>query len=50
MNQETIKNAQICPMCGSEMERDRTDSPHDLYTEHCTCANHNCEYSMTVCK
>lgn len=47
---EIIKNTQICPMCGSEMKRAKTDSPHNIYTENRICANHECEYEMTICK
>lgn len=43
----TITNNRKCPVCGSDMERDGTDSPHDLYTEHRTCANINCGISHT---
>lgn len=50
MNQEVIKNTQICPMCGSEMKRDKSDSPHDLYTENYTCQKRECENTMTVYK
>ncbi len=49
MNEDVIKNVIICPMCGSEMKRDKSDSPHDLYTVKCTCTNHKCEYEDTIC-
>lgn len=44
----TITNNKKCPVCGSDMTRDKTDSPHDLYTEHRTCRNPICGVSVTI--
>ena len=43
-----ITNNKPCPVCGSDMRRDATDSPHDMYTGHYTCANHECNISTTI--
>lgn len=42
-----ITNNRTCPLCGSDMERDAEDSPHDVYTEHCICKNPECGISHT---
>lgn len=45
--QNFVTNNRTCPVCGSDMKRDASDSPHDLYTEHCTCTNQECGISAT---
>lgn len=44
----TIANTVPCPVCGSDMKRDVTDSPHDRYTGHFTCQNRECNVTKTV--
>lgn len=46
--EQTITNKVICPCCGSEMKRDKTDSPHDRYTGNFTCQNRDCNVSTVV--
>lgn len=46
--QHTITNAATCPVCGSDMKREKSDSPHDRYTGHFTCQNRNCNVSTTI--
>lgn len=46
--QQTITNSVFCPVCGSEMKRDKSDSPHDMYTGHFTCQNEDCNVSATM--
>ena len=43
-----VNNNKTCPCCGSDMRRNSTDSPHDLYTEHYTCMNQQCTASVTI--
>ena len=38
----TIVDTKRCPVCGSDMKRDKTDNPHDVYTGHYTCCNQKC--------
>lgn len=47
MEPTVVTNSRTCPVCGSEMKRDKTDNVHDKYTEHCTCVNHECGISKT---
>ena len=47
MKDITITNNRPCPICGSDMKRDASDSPHDMYTEHRTCCNPDCGISAT---
>ena len=37
-----------CPVCGSEMRRESTDSPYDEETFHMVCTNINCGISKNV--
>ncbi len=32
----------ICPICGSDMSRDKTDNPHESAPKHMRCNNPNC--------
>lgn len=43
----TITNNRKCPVCGSDMTRDKSDNPHDVYTEHRTCCNPDCGVQAT---
>lgn len=43
----TFTNHKTCPVCGSDMRREKTDSPHDMYIEHRVCCNPNCGVSKT---
>ena len=45
---EYVNNNIICPCCGSDMRRESSDSPHDLYTEHYVCMNQQCTASVTI--
>lgn len=44
----TIANYIKCPCCGSDMKRDKSDSPHNRYVGHYTCQNQQCTISATV--
>lgn len=45
----TVNNTKICPVCGSDMRRESSDSPHDDYEGHYVCCNHEaCGVSVTV--
>lgn len=41
------RNTRPCPVCGSDMKRDKIDNIHDVYTEHFTCCNQRCTVSVT---
>lgn len=44
-----VTNNITCPVCGSDMRREVEDSPHDVYTAHYVCCNHEtCGISSTV--
>lgn len=45
---ETYAAKVRCPHCGSEMAKDMTDNPHDVYTGHFTCQNRECDANITV--
>ena len=47
-NGEYVNNNKNCPCCNSDMKRNSSDSPHDLYTEHYTCTNNQCAASVTI--
>ena len=49
-NGEYVNNNKNCPCCNSDMKRNSSDSPHDLYTEHYTCTNNQCAASVTINK
>lgn len=45
----TVENTHTCPICGSDMRREQTDSPHNDYSGHYVCCNHEaCGISATV--
>lgn len=44
----TVTNNKTCPVCGSDMKRDKADSPHDIYTGHYTCCNDKCGVNATI--
>ena len=41
-------NNKICPVCGSEMKRDKSDNVHDVYCGHYTCQNQQCTESVKI--
>ena len=41
-------NNKICPVCGSERKRNKSDNVHDEYCGHDTCQNQQCTVSVTV--
>lgn len=43
-----VNNNKICPVCGSEMTRDMSDNPHDIYCGHYNCKNKDCSISVTI--
>lgn len=43
-----VNNNKICPVCGSEMKRDKSDNVHDEYCGHYTCKNQQCTASVTI--
>lgn len=47
-NGEYVNNNKTCPCCGSDMRRESSDSPHDLYTGHYVCMNQQCTASVTI--
>ena len=44
---ETVTDKQICPVCGSDMKRDKTDNHHNKYVGNYTCQNQECTVSAT---
>ena len=44
---EWFNNNKPCPVCGSDMIRESSDSPHDIYIEHRVCTNIMCGVSKT---
>lgn len=46
-NTTTYTNNRVCPVCGSDMTRDKDDNPHDCYIEHRTCTNPDCGAQKT---
>ena len=36
------RDTKPCPVCGSDMKRDKTDTIHDVYTGYYTCCNQQC--------
>ena len=42
INEQTFKDTKKCPVCGSDMHRNRTDNPHNVYVGQYTCRNHEC--------
>lgn len=47
-NGEYVNNNKTCPCCDSDMRRESSDSPHDLYTGHYVCQNQQCTASVTI--
>lgn len=43
-----VNNNKICPVCGSEMKREKSDNPHNVYVGNYTCANQACAVSVVV--
>ena len=43
----TITDTKKCPVCGSDMKRDKTDNHHNLYVGNYTCQNQQCTISAT---
>lgn len=44
-----VNDTKVCPVCGSDMRRESTDSPHNDYEGHYVCCNHEgCGISRTV--
>lgn len=46
--EHTITNNKKCPVCGSDMKRDKTDNIHNEYVGQYTCQNHECGISATI--
>lgn len=40
-------NNRVCPVCGSEMYRNKEDIPMDEQVEHCICRNSECGCEQT---
>ena len=47
MEQTIVTNNRKCPVCGSDTQRNKTDNPHNVYTEEHTCKNPECGISVT---
>lgn len=43
----TAKDVQRCPVCGSDMIRNKTDNPHNIYVGQYTCCNQQCNVEAT---
>lgn len=46
--ENTFKDTIVCPVCGSDMIRNRTDDPHNVYVASYTCYNHGCNIEIEV--
>lgn len=40
--EQTFKDTKSCPACGSDMKRNKTDNPHNVYVGVYTCCNQRC--------
>lgn len=47
MEQTIVTNNRVCPVCGSDTKRNKTDNPHNVYKEEHTCTNQECAVSVT---
>lgn len=47
MKEVIYTNNRVCPVCGSDTKRDKTDNPHNMYVEKHTCKNNKCGVSVT---
>ena len=47
-NTQTFTNNKKCPVCGSDMRRNKTDNPHNDYVGQYTCCNHQCAIEVEI--
>lgn len=47
MEHVIVTNNRVCPVCGSDTKRNKTDNCHNVYKEEHTCTNQQCAVSVT---